>query len=142
MANAKPNELYTKRDKLKEIISSTKIELRETNIEIGKKEGKVVDSIADLICKKHPNAGFDIIGIIPGSEYWKYILEEKFKNGLNIYGCKECLPFVKTEAYDCPYCGIVVSKFREDKYTHHGEEGKNYYCINCDEKIGKIRLKT
>ena len=112
--------------------------------EIAIEKGLVVKSILELKCEEHPNAIFeatekirDSFAYAPGKE----------KRHLDIYtciGCKE-KKFNKTQAYDCPNCGIVKGKFNTDSYTSDpeswehlaGREGEHYHCTICDTQLGE-----
>jgi len=138
MANGELNELYAQK-----ILIETQI--KEKKREQAKEAGRVVDSIADLVCGKHTDAIFKVIGTIPGS--WIY-RRENIRDGLNIYQCEPCgedgTVFDKSVAYDCPNCEIVVGKFNKGHYRSSeeswrslaGREGEHYYCSECSTQLG------
>ena len=115
-------------------------EILKEKIEVAKKEGRVVSSVESLKCNKHLNSKFVVAEEgIPGSP----------RQG-NIYFCGECdkddvlKKSPRSEAYDCPNCGIVVGKFSKRPYRSSeaswrslvGREGEHYHCTVCETKIG------
>jgi predicted RNA-binding Zn-ribbon protein involved in translation (DUF1610 family) len=140
MVDDKLRELQTKQLEINS-------EIMKRKIEIAKKDGQIVDSIDDLICDKHSEKTFKVIGNIPNS--WVYVLGNKDKKGLNIYECEPCKKDIeildKTKAHDCPNCGIVVGECEklpynspeEDWVNLAGREGEHYHCKVCDTKLGE-----
>ena len=104
--------------------------LMQQRIEQAKKEGRIVKTLDELSCDKHPHSKF-IIGEqrIPGSH--KIFVGKKgyeFKpGGLEIYFCGECgedpvtqfpgVPNNSTMAYECSNCGIVKGNFKTVEYN-------------------------
>jgi len=102
-----------------------------------KKEGKVVNSIEDLTCLKHPDSSFVVHGGIPNSE--------TSPGGLNLstYVCETCRkegePYPSDSiAYDCPNCGIVMGDYF--RLPIHSPEGEIYeerfVCRICEKELG------
>ena len=133
-----------------------KLQTLKKEKETAKKEGLIVNSIDKLTCKIHPDTAFRKIDIINGSESWINKYDKKYKEGLNIYQCKECSKNKdikeKSKAYDCPYCGIVLGKFKTIDYFYKKEQlekeynqvipptglsdGLEYYCRICGTELG------
>jgi hypothetical protein len=126
------------------------IQIRMQKKEIAKKEGKIFDSIDQLVCDKHPKAAFKIAGEIPGSIHYVTMKH------LNIYVCELCssdehfkdLDFLDmmsgSNAHDCNECGIVkgsvavmrYSSPREAWMSMAGREGNHYLCKVCGDQLG------
>ena len=115
-----------------------KIEKRK----IAKREGKIVKSLKDLVCDKHPSPNFKVIKRIPNS--WTPAIKGKGKE-LNIYQCESCGKdkkiLQKSIAYDCKFCGIVVGNPKEFHRSSSEEfqsytGGKDYRCRVCDTWLG------
>lgn len=124
---------------------------REVRINELVEEGKVVRSIDDLVCKKHPEADFIVVGKIPYGYYFEY----------EIYLCEECItPEIKQKlksdpsqinrliildgislAYQCPRCSIVIGEINIRKYNNiqalSGTAGNRFYCKLCDKQLGE-----
>lgn len=110
------------------------MEIIERRKELGKKAGLIFDSLSDLVCKEHPKSRFEEIKPTYGNYLGK------------IYACKECgekhsALDIRTKAYDCPVCGIVLGEYEK---RHHndigllcGSEGDDYHCKICGTKIGE-----
>jgi rubrerythrin len=138
-------------DELKKLYAQQSLiatQIKEKKREQAKEAGRIVDSLADLVCGKHPDAIFRVIGTIPES----FIFSREI-GGLNLYRCEPCGEdkdiFDKSAAYDCPNCEIVVGKFNKRHYRSSaeswenlaGREGEHYYCRECDAQLGSFYWK-
>lgn len=122
------------------------VQIRERKKEIAIEGGQVVRSIDDLTCKEHSGAAFRVLGAIPSSHSGN--LRGEGKEGRNVYECETCTgsdnKVIKSKAYDCPNCGIVVGEYEIRPYRSSpeswrqlaGREGDHYYCRVCDTFLG------
>ena len=139
----KLKEMLAQRNKGYEQIGKLEKQIGKRKTELAKKSGRVAATIDDLMCEKHPGIHFEIIDKIKDSSIFNP------KNGpLNIYQCVQCgseKPIVKTRAYDCPKCGIVLGDFLRQHYKSPeeswralaGREGEHYHCRICTAQLGE-----
>ena len=165
MGDAELQDAYNSDSKLKKIemqISALRYKAVERRREIAKKKGIAADSIDELVCKKHPGAGWEIKEQIPGSKFSSlYALNKGLAEGkkisgepkdMNIYLCKGCKSDNDTNvrmspqmAYDCPVCGAVIGEYDKNNFDNisllSGSAGTSYSCRICGTKLGEIVLK-
>lgn len=118
------------------------LQIKKRKSDIGKANGEVVGSIDELVCKRHKEGIFKVIGKIDDSS--RFNAKNHFKN-LQIYRCEKChedrLLSLASKAYDCPSCGIVLGEYEKQDYNEisclAGTAGVRYYCRICDSQLGE-----
>lgn len=129
-------------DKLNELMSqkeNIEVQITSEKIRIAKKEGLIVGSIEEIICKEHPKSNIVINGEISDSDYR---INGKSPNYYSCESCQKDYGYGLKIAYDCPICeGIVMGQIKEIPYDDLGplcgSSGIKYCCINCDTELGR-----
>lgn len=141
-------------DKLKAQERNIRQKVLEETIRVAKEEGKIVDSIDDLVCDKHRDSKFKVLKGISDFYYKVYLCEECEKDS-NVPKISSLdlahLENFGSIAYECPICkGIVVGGFETRDYTSSqeswqqlaGRGGVHYHCKICDTQLGHFYWKV
>ncbi len=128
-------KLYKQQESLQE-------KIKQRKIRVAQDKQIVTECLEGLTCDDH-NKHLSISGVIAGSEMliaWKGY--KTSKKEFNTYACSDGTE--KIEAFDCPYCGIVLGTYHVEPYKlkskslrqQGAKAGYFIKCSVCDTLIG------
>jgi len=125
------NDLYKKRDSIEEQIKKREFKLKKDK---AKKEGRISDRLADIVCDEHGR------GVFRADEKPHSLL---FSQGYAAYECRSCIKENKipSKAYHCKICGYVKGEPTDSRYNDigilSGSEGVRHICRECGGEVGR-----